>query len=140
MQTFSLNLNLFTCFFMTGLIWLVQIVHYPAYKFIDKTQFIQYQNFHTTSISYIVIPIMLIELFSGVYLLFEDELRFWKILNFLGILGIWFVTFFFSVQYHNQLQNGFDLSAIEKLIQTNWIRTVIWSLRSLGWLCYLLLL
>lgn len=139
MQKIFFSINLFTCFFMTGLIWLVQVVHYPAYKFIDKTRFTEYQTFHTTSISYIVLPIMLAELVSGFGLIFEGEIEIWKILNLLGILGIWLSTFLLSVPFHNQLQNGWDLLAIERLIQTNWIRTAIWSLRSLGWFYYLLI-
>ncbi len=134
---FFLTTHVFTCFFMTGLIWLVQVVHYPTYKFIDKTQFQEYQIFHTTSISWIVVPIMIIEIISGVFLLFSMKINFWNFLNLLGVFGIWLVTFLFSVNYHNQLHRGFDLNAIENLILTNWFRTIFWTLRSLGWIYFL---
>ncbi len=42
---------------------------------------------------------------------------------------IWLATFILSVPCHRQLQkSGKDLSTINRLVATNWIRTILWSL------------
>lgn len=47
------------------------------------------------------------------------------------VLAIWLVTFFWSVPQHGTLSLGFDVGAHALLVQTNWIRTMAWSGRSL---------
>ncbi len=122
--------HIFSCFFMTGLIWLVQLIHYPSYKYIDHTKFSAYQNFHTTTITFIVGPVMFIEILTGMAILFDQKLNAASSLNFIGLLLIWFATAFFSVPLHGKLSSGYDAQTIQSLIATNWIRTTIWSLRA----------
>lgn len=129
-------INQLACtFFLTGLIWIVQLVHYPAFKFIDKENFKQFQQFHTQNITWIVAPAMVLELLFSVLLFLKLE-DFFSILNVLSVLLIWVATFFVSVPIHNKLQNGYDLKLIKKLVQTNWLRTVLWTMRSVGLFYY----
>lgn len=120
----------FTCFFMTGLIWLIQQIHYPAYRFISAERFAEYQRFHTSSITFIVGPIMAIELLSGFSILFYEKFNAWSTLNFLGLILIWLTTAFLSVPSHAKLSMGFSQDSISFLISTNWIRTILWTVRS----------
>ncbi len=122
--------HFFSCFFMTGLIWLIQLIHYPSYKFIDALKFSEYQNFHTTTITFIVGPVMAIELFSGMAILFDQKLSALSSINFIGLLLIWAATAFLSVPLHAKLSAGFNTETVQMLISTNWVRTVLWSLRS----------
>ncbi len=130
--------HIFSCFFMTGLIWLVQLIHYPSYKYINPTQFSSYQNFHTTTITFIVGPIMALEIFSGMAILFDQKLNTLSSVNFVGLILIWLATAFFSVPLHGKLSLGYDQSTIQSLILTNWIRTVLWTLRS-GLIIYMMI-
>ncbi|MBU3984539.1 MAG: hypothetical protein KJ985_13980, partial [Proteobacteria bacterium] len=58
--------------------------------------------------------------------LYHDEVRCWRIVP---IVLIWLATFSLSVPCHRQLQNhGKVLSTINRLVVTNWIRTLLWSL------------
>ena len=57
---------------MTGVIWVIQIVHYPSFHFIEKEFYTAFQKFHMNKISIIVIPIMLAELITGM-MLFLDK-------------------------------------------------------------------
>ena len=50
---------------MTGIIWMVQIVHYPLFKNVGEGQFIRYQSRHTKLISYVVGPTMTVELVTA---------------------------------------------------------------------------
>lgn len=125
-------LNLFSTLFLTGLIWTIQIVHYPLFSLVGKSEFIDYHSAHSARISWIVIPLMLIELIStflhSIYDSFDN-----KILNYSGIffvLVVWFSTFLLSVPEHNILGNGWNKESIQRLVNTNWVRTIAWTLHS----------
>ena len=49
---------------MVGVIWVIQLVHYPSFHFIELKQYTTFQRFHMSRISYVVIPAMLTELFT----------------------------------------------------------------------------
>ena len=51
---------------MVGVIWVMQLVHYPSFNFINLKVYKSFQEFHMKKISLIVIPIMTIELTSGI--------------------------------------------------------------------------
>jgi hypothetical protein len=115
---------------MTGLIWVIQLVHYPAYKYMDVTSFKNYQNFHTTTITFIVGPIMVIEIFTGLAVFLDQKMNLLSSLNLAGLILIWIATISWSVPKHGELANGYNPTVVESLILTNWIRTVLWTLRS----------
>jgi hypothetical protein len=57
----------------------------------------------------------------------------WLSLNALGfylVILIWLSTLFFSVTKHNALRHGKVNSLIDGLVNTNWYRTILWSLKS----------
>ncbi len=130
-----LILHLCSCLFLTGLIWTIQIVHYPTFKFVEPVQFHNFTKFHVKKISYIVAPLMVLELASALYLL-RVQANLPIFINLIFLLLIWLSTFFLSIPCHDKLLKQFDLSIIEKLIQTNWPRTILWSLRSLLLMTY----
>ncbi|MFZ3231514.1 MAG: hypothetical protein WA160_15005 [Pseudobdellovibrio sp.] len=116
---------------MTGLIWLIQTLHYPAYTFIAADKFATFHAFHSKTITYIVGPIMTIELISGFYILYQSHMNIYAVLNLLSIIFIWLATALLSVPTHNKLSLGYSLKHIQFLVSTNWIRTLLWTLRSL---------
>ena len=119
-----------SCFMMTGLIWTIQLVHYPSFYWIEKSAFTDFEVFHSRRISFIVIPVMIIELGSGVLLtLFSGYQSSW-LLNLVGIIIIWLSTFVLSVPCHQKLSQNRDEATIKRLVQTNWPRTILWSVRS----------
>ncbi len=120
---------------MTGLIWMVQIVHYPLFDTIGAAQFGQYHAAHTRLITYIVMPVMLLELATAFYLSYEmpailqtASFLWWLAVG--ALVLIWLSTFLLQIPAHNALTNGFEQSAYEKLVSTNWVRTVLWTFRS----------
>lgn len=121
--------HLVCCLLLTGLIWTVQLVHYPAFLFVDALKFQDFAKLHTRNISLMVAPLMGIELLTGIALLPGLHWTF-GLANLLGIGSLWLVTFFVSVPLHKGLGAGKDESTILKLIRTNWIRTIVWTLRS----------
>ena len=47
--------------FMTGLIWFVQIVHYPLFAKVGALAFKEYEHDHQRKTTWVVAPVMLIE-------------------------------------------------------------------------------
>lgn len=56
-----LALNLVSTLFMVGLIWFVQIVHYPLFKSVGESEFVEYQLQHQKLTTWVVAGPMLLE-------------------------------------------------------------------------------
>ena len=115
---------------LTGLIFTIQIVHYPTFKFIDSSKFQAFHHFHSSRISTIVAPLMVLELIlSGwVFLVLQNT---FSLAGLALVALIWSITFFVSVPIHNKLSGGFQKILIQKLILTNWLRTLLWTIKFL---------
>ncbi len=128
-------MNLFTVHLiftsvMVGVIWLVQVVHYPSFNFIDKKFYSDFQNFHIKKISFVVVPVMSLELVSGLVLIFLDHRQSTPSLISFGILIlIWIITGLFFAKAHQDLTAGYNREIVERIIKLNWIRTLLWSIR-----------
>lgn len=132
-----LFLQLIASTFLCGLIWVIQLVHYPTYRFVQENNFKDFQKFHQRWITVVVGPMMLVELGIALALLsYGNNPWFW--LNLSSVLLIWAFTFCVSVPRHNQLTEARQTEVIESLIWTNWPRTILWTLRSWGlmWLFF----
>ena len=113
---------------MVCVIWVIQLLHYPSFHFINDKKYIEFQHFHMQRISFIVIPAMLIELASALLLAYFFRSSLTIILLAL-LLGVWATTFIFFTNMHQKLTNGYNQSIVDRLIQINWSRTILWSLR-----------
>ncbi|MFL5812256.1 MAG: hypothetical protein ACJ763_01660 [Bdellovibrionia bacterium] len=122
--------QLFSCFSLTGLIWVMQLVHYPSFVYIDRARFVEFQRFHEKRITWIVGVLMPADLISAGMLLWSSRTpELW--INLGLLLLVWGATAAFSVPCHSQLESGFTESVWRRLVATNWFRTVFWSVRSL---------
>jgi hypothetical protein len=114
---------------MTGLIWFVQVVHYPLFAAVGREQFAQYEQAHAALTTYVVGPVMLLELGTAILLAYLRP----GAASYIGLAllaVIWASTAFLQVPKHNALQHGFDAETHAALVKTNWIRTVCWTARS----------
>lgn len=125
------GLHILTTFFMTGAIWIVQLVHYPSFSYVSEEKFNSFNLFHQSSITYVVLPAMIVEIITGGILCLSSPIDKTYIFLFLLIVLIWLSTFLLSVPLHNQLLNGYNKDIISKLVFTNWPRTALWSIRSM---------
>tara|TARA_B000000475_G_C15848538_1_gene387048 strand:- start:125 stop:499 length:375 start_codon:yes stop_codon:yes gene_type:complete len=115
---------------MVAIIWIVQILHYPTFKFIDQKRYEEFQDFHMKRISYIIIPIMLVELSSGVIVLIIDSSLYTPFgVSLMLLIFIWILTALLFSKVHAYLLKGYDEDSINKLIDLNWIRTIFWTVR-----------
>ena len=122
---------------MTGVIWVIQIVHYPSFHFIEKELYTAFQKFHMNKISIIVIPIMLAELITGMMLFLDKSSKSpFLILSFVILILIWLITGVFFSKAHNELMTGYQELVVNQLVVMNWIRTLLWTLRLLLLTCF----
>jgi hypothetical protein len=126
---------------MAGLIWFVQIVHYPSFAHVGTEQWPAFHQQHARRTTWVVLPVMLAEATTGVLLWWQQAPlpHAWL----LGLLGlIWLSTFAVQVPIHNKLGSGLDptlvgrlaligrLALVRRLVLTNWVRTIAWSARA----------
>jgi len=130
-----LVLHIFACFFMTGVIWIVQILVYPNFRIVPPEAINQFHDHHSRQITRLVAPVMTLEFATGIILYLHDA-GFGFFVNLGSILALWGLTIIVSVPLHNKISKN-TAAVIEKLIATNWARTIIWSARSIFWLYFL---
>lgn len=110
-----------------SLILVIQLVHYPCFKYISEEAFSASMRFHQKRISFIVIPLMTSELCISFYQLMQN-LKLINLIIILIVILIWLSTAFLQVPLHQKLLLRKNEKEIEQLVQTNWIRTLLWSL------------
>ena len=124
--------NAVSTLFLVGLIWMVQVVHYPLFDDVGEQGYVSYQKRHQNNITWIVGPMMLIELVTAIALIWYPIAGVDKSLVYTGIslvVLIWLSTAFLQVPCHEKLVKGFDLAAYKWLVNSNWIRTLAWTAR-----------
>lgn len=123
-----LLIHLFSTIFMTGLCWFVQIVHYPLFRAMKLEDLPQYEQKNKVT-GYITVTVMTVELITGLVLVYQQfELIY--ILNIVFLALIWLSTMVYQVPMHLKLMIIGSNETISKLIRTNWIRTLSWTIRS----------
>jgi len=125
--------HLFATLTMTGVIWMVQIVHYPLFAKVGAEDFGSYHTDHTRLISFVVLPLMIIEAGTAVILAVQPPrgVPSWAAWTGLALVGlIWATTFLHSVPRHGLLAHGFDPRVHAELVAGNWVRTLGWTMRS----------
>ena len=122
--------NLAVSWGLVILIWLVQIIIYPGFRQFPSQGFAAYHQWYVIRISVIVLPLMICELIFVIAWLVIKKLSFYALLSVVLVILVWLSTFLFQVPIHNHLRTGKDLAAIRRLVATNWIRTVAWSIKA----------
>lgn len=127
-------LQLASTLFLTGVVWFVQVVHYPLFARVGAEGFPAYERVHAQLTTWVVAPVMLVEIGTAFWLLAfpsREIPRRGLWVGFVLLVGIWASTFLLQVPEHAALERGFDADTHQRLVSTNWIRTVLWTGRSL---------
>ena len=134
---FLIDIHFLSTSIMVGVIWVIQLLHYPSFHFVQKSDYPKFQQFHMSRISFIVIPAMIIEFITGIIMLqFGFSSNFLFISSLVILITIWGITFIFFTKMHQVLISGYNEIIVNRLISINWSRTLLWSLRLLI-LCYI---
>lgn len=140
---------------MAGLIWFVQIVHYPLLARVGAAQREAYAVEHQRRTTFIVAPVMLVEAATAIAIAIAAQglvggsaalgqkhtAGLVQIAAWLGVallLIIWASTFFVQVPLHARLASAEepgDAEEVQRIVhqltRSNWVRTLAWSARLL---------
>ena len=121
----EINLSLLVDTVFLYLIWVIQLVIYPSFKYISDHNFLKWHKKYCSIIGFFVIPLMLFQLIESVMLLID----FRGVLNFAFVIITWALTFTVFFNIHKKLSNeGNKKDIVNTLLKLNWLRVFLWSL------------
>jgi hypothetical protein len=116
--------------FMVGMIWTIQVVHYPLFAAVGLDEFPAYEAAHSARITVVIVIPWAVQGLTTLALLAAtpDGVPRWlpwvgAVLAAIPVL----VTILASVPAHGILGSGFDADAHARLVGTNWLRTIAWT-------------
>jgi hypothetical protein len=120
--------------FMVGLIWFVQVVHYPLFAGVGRAEWAAYHRRHSALTTRVVALPMTVELLTSVWLLLDGAGRYpaWALWASCGLaVSTWLLTGLAAVPLHDRLGRGGETAeTIRRLVLVNWLRTAAWTARS----------
>ena len=117
---------------LVGLIWFVQVVHYPLFASVGATEFAAYEARHTRRTAWVVAAFMPVEAVTAGWLLIEnpDGVAAGLIATGLVLVALlWLSTALWQAPLHGALSTGYAESLERRLVRSNWLRTGLWTVR-----------
>lgn len=119
---------------MCGLIWFVQVVHYPLFGRVVGDGSKAYAAEHQRRTTLVVGPLMLVEIATAALIALSPPDGVPALLAWAGVaavMALWLSTALVQVPLHARLgRDGHDATVIARLVGTNWARTVLWTARA----------
>jgi hypothetical protein len=118
---------------MTGVIWFVQLVHYPLLAHAGEEGFAALAAEHGRRTGWVVAPPMAVEAVTAVALLAWRPDGVPAGAAWAGVAlvaAIWVTTWTMQVPRHRVLALGWDAGAHRDLVRGNWLRTGLWTARA----------
>ncbi len=124
-------------FGLVVLIWMVQLIVYPGFKYYSKAELIKWHNTYSWRITLIVLPLMGGQLLLALYQVFTKP-TLASIIYLSVVVLVWLLTFLYFVPAHKKISSGQHTPAtLQALVSWNWWRTLLWSLLFIwSWLFY----
>lgn len=119
---------------LVGLIWTIQLVQYPGFAYVGGREFRTFHQHHSSRITWVVAPLMFLELATGLALLGNAPPSLSPVILWAGMTLValnWACTAFVAVPLHRKLTTT-STKAQRALVLTNWIRTAAWTARGVG--------
>lgn len=132
MGDFVLLINLLATWTMVGVIWFVQVVHYPLLSVVPVESAASVAVEHQRRTGWVVgAPMALEGVTTLALLVLVPEGVAWFVPWLAGIplavaLG---ATIFLSVPRHERMARDPDAQVGKELVSTNWVRTIAWTVR-----------
>ena len=113
---------------MFGLIFTTQIVSYPMFFKVKSTNFKIYHEHYVEKISFIVMPLMALELIIATLLVYMSNSIIINLI-FCNLMLIFLSTYFIQVPIHEKIKTVPNEKLLLILVRTNWIRTLLWMVK-----------
>lgn len=124
--------NLAAAAAMAGLIWFVQIVHYPLYALVGADHFRAYEQAHQRLTTFVVGPLMIAETLLAIALVADPGRTVGRAMPIGALVVLALIhlsTATLQVPAHRVLSDGYEAHAARRLVITNWVRTTGWTAR-----------
>ncbi|MGB5982776.1 MAG: hypothetical protein WBG46_11590 [Nonlabens sp.] len=111
------------------LIWMVQLLIYPGFEFLNKDTFHDWHRKYARNMTFIVAPLMFAQVFMVVYFFYFHAPQFATNVIYATLVALtWISTFLIFIPLHNKLDNEpHNVDTCCKLTQHNWIRVILWT-------------
>tara|TARA_B100000795_G_C22751252_1_gene419519 strand:- start:804 stop:1226 length:423 start_codon:yes stop_codon:yes gene_type:complete len=121
-------IRLLVDFGLLVLIWIIQLIIYPSFLFYRAKELITWHKMYTKAIALIVIPLMLGQLGIAMYQVFLAQ-NTHTLASIILVVFLWGITLLKFAPMHQQISEGnTHVQLLKKLVQNNWIRTLIWTI------------
>lgn len=133
-----MNIILIQCasfWFMAGVTWTLQILNYPLLEKINSGTFSSYQEAHNKRFGKVMIPGVLISVFTTILLFFGRPGEIGITVPLIQALLLLLITgsaAVYAAPAHKKLEKNFDQVPVRSLIMTNWLRLFAWISLGIG--------
>ena len=127
-----LTVHFAATWFMVGLIWTIQVVHYPLFPLVGEDAFPRYETEHTKRMGWLLALPAPIEVVTAAALVFASPPGVDVTLVVAAgavLAALWLTTALVQVPLHRKLSEDPSPDEMRRLVATNWIRTAGWTLR-----------
>lgn len=117
---------------MVGLIWFVQVVHYPLFALVGRDGFVPYADAHRRLTAWVVGLPMAVEGITALLLAASPPEGLGRALPLAGLAVLALVlasTVLVQVPLHGRLGAGYDPDAGRALVRSNSVRAAGWTVR-----------
>ncbi len=118
---------------MCGLIWFVQVVHYPLFASVSTVESPDYATRNQDRTPWVVIPPMLVEAATAAIIVAQPPQGIGRAAAWVGlgmVAALWLSTLLVQMPLHARLKEGHAPDVVAALVRTNWVRTLLWSARA----------
>jgi hypothetical protein len=116
---------------MVGVIWTIQLLHYPLMAKVPPESFPEYVEAHQRRVVAVLALFAIVEVVAAAALAVVDTgVPAWLWFGAGAVLAaLWVSTGLFFAPLHGRLADGWDAELHALLVGTNWLRTIGWTLR-----------
>jgi hypothetical protein len=113
---------------MVGMIWTIQLVHYPLFAVVGADSFPQYEAGHTQRMSRLLAfpAVAEVVLAAALFTLRPDAVT---LAAGALLAAIWVMTALVHAPMHRRLASGLETESVTALTRANWWRTWAWTAR-----------
>jgi hypothetical protein len=119
---------------MCGVIWFVQVVHYPLFTRADGPASADYAHENQRRTGSVVIPFMLVEGLAAAAIAWRPPPGVPLPIAIAGVaivVALWLSTALVQMPLHARLaREGVSPAVVAALVRSNWLRTALWSARA----------
>jgi hypothetical protein len=112
---------------MAGIIWYVQLVHYPLFAEVGADAWLTYHADHERRTGWVVAPLMVAELGSAAAIVIVGGHGALAVAGLFLAATTWVITFALAVPLHRRLNVARDPATLDRLVNVNWLRTAVWT-------------